>query len=50
MKTRILFWATFFSAVHFASAQTNLAFPGASSFRDAVSQSHRTIVFDVGGL
>ena len=32
MKAKILFTATIFFALHFASAQTNLAFPGAEGF------------------
>ena len=76
MKAKILFVVVVFSIARFASAQTNLAFPGAegfgqfasggnggkifhvttledsgtNSFRDAVSQPYRTVVFDVGGV
>ena len=32
MKAKILFAAIIFAALHFASAQTNLAFPGAEGF------------------
>lgn len=76
MKFKLFSTVAVFSAIHFASAQTNLAFPGAEgfgqfatggsggetfhvttlddsgsgSFREAVSKSNRTVVFDVAGV